>query len=49
MAPAAREMLDGGRLKVHDAVSAELARTLLDATVAHPGQRAARRTVTSLW
>src|SRR5579884_1800270 len=36
LAPAAREMLDGGRLKVHDAVSAELARTLLDATVAHP-------------
>ncbi|EUA06913.1 putative membrane sugar transferase domain protein [Mycobacterium xenopi 4042] len=30
-------MIDGGRLKVHDAVSAELARTLLDATVAHPG------------
>jgi mycofactocin system glycosyltransferase len=29
-------MIDGGRLKVHDAVSAELARTLLDATVAHP-------------
>ncbi|BBY07209.1 mycofactocin biosynthesis glycosyltransferase MftF [Mycobacterium noviomagense] len=36
LAPAARDMLDGGRLKVHDAVSAELARTLLDATVAHP-------------
>ncbi|BCQ10446.1 putative mycofactocin biosynthesis glycosyltransferase MftF [Mycobacterium heckeshornense] len=36
LAPAAREMIDGGRLKVHDAVSAELARTLLDATVAHP-------------
>ncbi len=29
-------MLNGGRLEVHDAVSAQLARTLLDATVAHP-------------
>ena len=29
-------MLADGRLKVRDAVSAELARTLLDATVAHP-------------
>jgi mycofactocin system glycosyltransferase len=29
-------MLADGRLKVSDAVSAELARTLLDATVAHP-------------
>jgi mycofactocin system glycosyltransferase len=29
-------MLTGGRLEVHDAVSAQLARTLLDATVAHP-------------
>ena len=29
-------MLDDGRLEVHDAVSAQLARTLLDATVAHP-------------
>jgi mycofactocin system glycosyltransferase len=36
LAPAAQGMLNGGRLKVHDAVSAELARTLLDATVAHP-------------
>jgi mycofactocin system glycosyltransferase len=36
LAPAAQDMLAGGRLKVHDAVSAELARTLLDATVAHP-------------
>ncbi|WP_375485833.1 mycofactocin biosynthesis glycosyltransferase MftF [uncultured Mycobacterium sp.] len=36
LAPVARDMLDGGRLKVHDALSAELARTLLDATVAHP-------------
>lgn len=36
LAPAARTMLDGGRLEVHDAVSARLARTLLDATVAHP-------------
>lgn len=36
LAPAARTMLDGGRLEVHDAVSAQLARTLLDATVAHP-------------
>jgi mycofactocin glycosyltransferase len=36
LAPAAQDMLSEGRLKVHDAVSAELARTLLDATVAHP-------------
>ena len=36
LAPAARTMLDGGRLEVHDAQSAQLARTLLDATVAHP-------------
>ena len=41
LAPAAQTMLDGGRLEVHDAVSAQLARTLLDATVAHP--RPARR------
>ncbi|MGH3633611.1 mycofactocin biosynthesis glycosyltransferase MftF [Mycobacterium sp.] len=36
LAPAAQDMLADGRLKVHDAVSAQLARTLLDATVAHP-------------
>jgi mycofactocin system glycosyltransferase len=36
LAPAARGMLDGGRLEVRDNVSAQLARTLLDATVAHP-------------
>lgn len=36
LAPAARTMLDGGRLEVHDAQSAQLARALLDATVAHP-------------
>src|SRR3979490_1981267 len=36
LAPAAQTMLDGVRLEVHDAVSAQLARTLLDATVAHP-------------
>lgn len=36
LAPAARTMLDDGRLEVRDAVSAQLARTLLDATVAHP-------------
>ncbi|MGV0652449.1 mycofactocin biosynthesis glycosyltransferase MftF [Mycolicibacterium thermoresistibile] len=36
LAPAARTMLAGGRLEVRDAVSAQLARTLLDATVAHP-------------
>lgn len=36
LAPAAQLMLADGRLKVHDAVSAELARILLDATVAHP-------------
>jgi mycofactocin system glycosyltransferase len=36
LAPAAQDMLADGRLKVHDALSAELARTLLDATVAHP-------------
>jgi mycofactocin system glycosyltransferase len=36
LAPAAQDLLADGRLKVSDAVSAELARTLLDATVAHP-------------
>lgn len=36
LAPAAQDMLSGGRLKVRDEVSAQLARTLLDATVAHP-------------
>ncbi|MBS4728780.1 mycofactocin biosynthesis glycosyltransferase MftF [Mycobacterium sp. SM1] len=36
LAPLARGMLADGRLNVRDAVSAELARTLLDATVAHP-------------
>jgi mycofactocin system glycosyltransferase len=36
LAPAAQIMLSGGRLEVHDAQSAQLARTLLDATVAHP-------------
>jgi mycofactocin system glycosyltransferase len=36
LAPAAQTMLNGGRLEVHDARSAQLARTLLDATVAHP-------------
>jgi mycofactocin glycosyltransferase len=36
LAPAAQDMLCDGRLKVRDEVSAQLARTLLDATVAHP-------------
>lgn len=36
LAPAARDMLSDGRLEVRDADSAQLARTLLDATVAHP-------------
>ena len=36
LAPAAQGMLSDGRLKVRDDVSAQLARTLLDATVAHP-------------
>ena len=36
LAPAAQDMLADGRLKVRDEVSAQLARTLLDATVAHP-------------
>lgn len=36
LAPAAQTMLNGGRLEVRDAVSAQLARTLLDATIAHP-------------
>ncbi|OSC42891.1 mycofactocin biosynthesis glycosyltransferase MftF [Mycobacterium decipiens] len=36
LAPTARGMLCDGRLKVRDEVSAQLARTLLDATVAHP-------------
>ncbi|MGD9619971.1 MAG: mycofactocin biosynthesis glycosyltransferase MftF [Mycolicibacterium sp.] len=36
LAPAAQTMLNGGRLEVRDAISAQLARTLLDATIAHP-------------
>ncbi|MFY2860071.1 mycofactocin biosynthesis glycosyltransferase MftF [Mycobacterium sp. THU-M104] len=36
LAPAAQHLLSDGRLKVRDDVSAQLARTLLDATVAHP-------------
>ena len=36
LAPAARSLLDDGRLEVNDALTAQLARTLLDATVAHP-------------
>lgn len=36
LAPRAQNMLNGGRLEVHDTASAQLARTLLDATVAHP-------------
>jgi mycofactocin glycosyltransferase len=36
LAPAARSLIDEGRVEVNDAVSAQLARTLLDATVAHP-------------
>lgn len=36
LSPVARTLLDDGRLEVRDAVSADLARTLLDATVAHP-------------
>ncbi|GAB3005534.1 mycofactocin biosynthesis glycosyltransferase MftF [Mycobacterium bourgelatii] len=36
LAPAAQDMLSGGRLKVCDERSAQLARALLDATVAHP-------------
>lgn len=36
LAPAAQGMLSDGRLEVQDAASAQLARTLLDATVAHP-------------
>ncbi len=36
LAPAAQGMLSDSRLKVRDDISAQLARTLLDATVAHP-------------
>lgn len=36
LAPAAQDMLSDGRLKVCDDRSAQLARALLDATVAHP-------------
>lgn len=36
LAPAAQQMLSDGRLEVRDAASAQLARTLMDATVAHP-------------
>src|SRR3954452_2558127 len=35
LAPAAQTMLNGGRIEVHDAISAQLARTMFDATVAH--------------
>lgn len=46
LAPAARTLLSGGRLEVRDATSAQLARTLLDATVAHPARWAGPATVT---
>lgn len=36
LTPTAKSLLGRGRLTVHDAVTAQLARTLLDATVAHP-------------
>src|SRR6201981_438751 len=36
LAPAAQDMLSDGRLKVRRDISPQLARTLLDATVAHP-------------
>ncbi|HET9875145.1 MAG TPA: mycofactocin biosynthesis glycosyltransferase MftF [Mycobacterium sp.] len=36
LAPTAQGMLSNGRLEVRDAATAQLARTLLDATVAHP-------------
>ena len=36
LAPAARSMLQQGRVEVRDAASAEVARSLLDASVAHP-------------
>ena len=36
LSPTARSMVATGRLEVRDDVSAQLARTLLDATVAHP-------------
>lgn len=36
LAPQARTLIDNGRVEVHDALSAQLARTLLDASVAHP-------------
>lgn len=36
LSPTARRLLTTGRLEVRDDVSAQLARTLLDATVAHP-------------
>lgn len=36
LTPTARSLLDGGAVDVRDAVTAQLARTLLDATVAHP-------------
>ena len=39
LTPIAQDLLDGGRLEVRDAASAQLARTLLDATVAHPDLR----------
>lgn len=36
LAPKAQTMISDGRLEVRDSASAQLARTLLDATVAHP-------------
>ena len=49
LAPAAQSLLSDGRLKVRDEVSAELARTLLDATVAHPRPATVRHTAMSRW
>ncbi len=36
LTPTAQTLLNGGRLEVRDATTAQLARTLLDASVAHP-------------
>ena len=53
LSPAAQRLLadspTAGRLEVRDAVTAQLARSLLDATVAHPRPRLDPPTVTSPW
>ena len=49
LAPSAQTLLDGGRLEVRDAVSAQLARTLLEPPSLTPGRPGARPIATSPW